>query len=518
MQGNKILIVFSDGVTSDTSKEQATIDLAHKYGIAINSIALGTTANIGDLKPMADATGGTFVQDAGTSATTNSALQKAFDDIYASFNTGYTVRVQVPSTTAGSIHKLKIEVSVNKAIVTSSDEITYTTPYSTKIAFTVDTWQRTSSSQQENVAFRVDALVTTEHCNLATNGVVLYAKNSASDWTNPTKIVMNPSQSCTAGKVETIQYSAYIPASLMQRYGIDYYVAATDKIGFTTLYPDSPTQNPMSIPVLPNAKPVITHTAVTTATKDQPLTIKGTVKDDTVKILSVELFYKRPWDVGYYRQAVENVLQTTNNFSFTIPSTLMNDTELHYYIVATDNFGVYSQFGASYAPKIVKVSAPTSTTTSNLNWILVGTGDFDRDGYEELVWHHKTTGEMFTWEPGSSSVTTLGYNKLPTISDTNWEVMAIADLNFDEYPDILLQNKASGAIKINLMHRYFIAYTRALPTTSTSVKVAGIADFDGDGFNDIALRDLNSGTNQVWYNLDNSLKTFALPTLKLLEN
>lgn len=517
-QGNKILMVFSDGSTSDSSKEQATIDLAKKYGIAINSIALGKGANINDLKPMAVATGGAFVADDGSSAANNNALQRAFNNIYASFNSGYTVRVQVPVKTAGSKHTLKVQVQINKALVTMTDSITYQVPYKTKIGFTLDTWKRSGLSQQENIPFKVDALITTDHCSLKYNSVVLYSKNVTSSWTNPSKVIMKAEKPCTSGKVETIKYTANIPASIMKRYGVNYYVSTTDKLGFSTLYPDNPSKNAMAISILPNARPAIAHTVVKTAPKNQALVIKGTVKDNTRKIASIELYYKRPFDISYYRQGKTNVNQTVNNFSFTIPAKLMNDTQMHYFIVATDDFGVQSSMGTSYAPKIVKVSVATPPLpTSKLNWVLQGSGDFNRNGFDELVWYNKTNGQMFTWEPGSSNTSGLKYNKLPTISDLNWVVMAISDLNFDEYPDIILQNKASGAIKIHMMHRYFTTYVRTLPTLSTSMKVVGIADFDGDGLKDIALRDLNTGVNKIWYNLDSSLKTIILPTLKMLD-
>jgi hypothetical protein len=146
--------------------------------------------------------------------------------------------------------------------------------------------------------------------------------------------------------------------------------------------------------------------------------------------------------------------------------------------------------------------------------MLKGTGDFDRDGLEELVWYNRITGQVIAWEPGSSN-TGIKQKSLPMIKDKNWDIMAIADLNYDEYPDMILQNRVTGAVKINYMHKYSNIYVTALPKLAKSIQIIGIADVDNDGLKDIVIRDLVNGSNFIWYNLDNSIKNVKLPTLKV---
>ncbi|MBF0517168.1 MAG: FG-GAP repeat protein, partial [Nitrospirae bacterium] len=61
-------------------------------------------------------------------------------------------------------------------------------------------------------------------------------------------------------------------------------------------------------------------------------------------------------------------------------------------------------------------------TMSDTNWEIVGTGDFNGDGITDIIWRHKTSGQNVIWLMNGIYVTDMVM--LPTISDMNWEIVA----------------------------------------------------------------------------------------------
>jgi len=58
---------------------------------------------------------------------------------------------------------------------------------------------------------------------------------------------------------------------------------------------------------------------------------------------------------------------------------------------------------------------------ADLNWEIVGTGDFNSDGKTDILWRNKSTGQNVVWLMNG---TTYGsYTWLPDVPDTNWEIV-----------------------------------------------------------------------------------------------
>ena len=70
-----------------------------------------------------------------------------------------------------------------------------------------------------------------------------------------------------------------------------------------------------------------------------------------------------------------------------------------------------------------------SGVIADLNWQIVGTGDFNADGYTDLVWHHNTEGWVSVWLLAGENLLEgrmLTPNRVP---DTNWRIQAVGDMN-----------------------------------------------------------------------------------------
>ncbi len=128
--------------------------------------------------------------------------------------------------------------------------------------------------------------------------------------------------------------------------------------------------------------------------------------------------------------------------------------------------------------------------------------DFNADGRADLVWRNRTTGQIIVWNMAGSAY--LAYSTIATPRgsqvDTNWTIGAIADFNLDERPDLVWQNRITGATEMWLNNGNGTVTPYALlPAPDINWRIGGAGDFNGDGFPDILWRDNATGRNLVWY-------------------
>ena len=78
---------------------------------------------------------------------------------------------------------------------------------------------------------------------------------------------------------------------------------------------------------------------------------------------------------------------------------------------------------------------------TDLNWQVAGTGDFNGDGKDDVLWRNASTGYNAIWNGGDNS------NGLPMgeVTDLNWKVAGTGDYNGDGKDDVLWRNASSGA-------------------------------------------------------------------------
>lgn len=85
-------------------------------------------------------------------------------------------------------------------------------------------------------------------------------------------------------------------------------------------------------------------------------------------------------------------------------------------------------------------SALLSISVADQNWQIVGSADFNQNGFDDLVWRNNTTGDNAIWYMNGGTVTsTSSFN---SVNDSNWRIFGVGDFNGNNAPDIYWHHRA----------------------------------------------------------------------------
>src|SRR5215475_2318160 len=122
-------------------------------------------------------------------------------------------------------------------------------------------------------------------------------------------------------------------------------------------------------------------------------------------------------------------------------------------------------------------------------WQVVGVGDFNGDGFADVLWFNTDTGALDVWLlDGQSHV--IAFPGLTAGCGSGcsppWRVVGVGDFNGDGFADVLWLNASSGALGAwlldgqgNVMAMPFLSWTCG-PGCSPPWQALGVGDFNGD--------------------------------------
>jgi len=126
-------------------------------------------------------------------------------------------------------------------------------------------------------------------------------------------------------------------------------------------------------------------------------------------------------------------------------------------------------------------------------WTIVGTGDLNGDGRDDMVWRH-TSGGVAGWlMNGTTATSTAMIGGAPN----EWQIAGIGDFNFDGKDDFVWRNTTTGAVAVWLLDGLTSTSQAIISGAPMSWDILAVADFDGDGRDDILLRNTD-GTVARW--------------------
>jgi hypothetical protein len=109
------------------------------------------------------------------------------------------------------------------------------------------------------------------------------------------------------------------------------------------------------------------------------------------------------------------------------------------------------------------------------NWTIVGAGDFNGDGRNDLVWRH-AQGWIAVWFMNGAQHLGTAVPSVDRVADTDWIIVGIWDPNGDGRPDFLWHRRRDGFIATWLMNGMTVVQTLVLnpaQVADTNWRIAG---------------------------------------------
>ena len=138
---------------------------------------------------------------------------------------------------------------------------------------------------------------------------------------------------------------------------------------------------------------------------------------------------------------------------------------------------------------------------SDMNWSIVGSADFNLDGEPDILWQH-TNGDISAWLMRGSQQLSGSLFVPSSTGQPDWRAVGIADMNRDGWQDILWRNRVTGQVSVWLMNGMTRIDGRLLtPDTvaDTNWEIVGTGDFNMDGWVDLVWRHKTQGSLSVWF-------------------
>ena len=131
------------------------------------------------------------------------------------------------------------------------------------------------------------------------------------------------------------------------------------------------------------------------------------------------------------------------------------------------------------------------------NWEIVTSGDFNKDGDADIVWRHNSTDAWKIWQM-QDGLRAAQTNWSDTFDPTHaWTVVGAGDTDKDGDDDIILNNAATGAVMIWQMQNYVVAAVHNVGSKA-GYTLNRIGDFNKDGDVDLLFRQNGADALITW--------------------
>jgi len=140
------------------------------------------------------------------------------------------------------------------------------------------------------------------------------------------------------------------------------------------------------------------------------------------------------------------------------------------------------------------------------NWKIVGTGDFNGDGRADLVWQHRD-GWLAVWYMIGANL--AGSTLLSPVQqpDLNWKIVGVGDFNGDFKPDLVWQH-TDGWLAVWYMSGVNLAGSALLnpaQVADPNWRIRAVIDLNGDGQTDLIWQHMSAGSLSAWLMNGNSV-------------
>jgi hypothetical protein len=137
--------------------------------------------------------------------------------------------------------------------------------------------------------------------------------------------------------------------------------------------------------------------------------------------------------------------------------------------------------------------AATVRSAHDDSWRPVGTGDFNHDGYTDIVWDSYTQVSVWLLQGTTTPFAT------PTW-DTDMHPLAVGDFDGDHNSDLVFYQPGAGvsAVIWRMNGTQTPVVSAPIPIGEPGWSISSVADFDRDGRDDILWRNWYDGRVRIW--------------------
>ena len=145
--------------------------------------------------------------------------------------------------------------------------------------------------------------------------------------------------------------------------------------------------------------------------------------------------------------------------------------------------------------------APAGPGVTDNNWQVRAVADMNGDGHTDLVMQHLTQGLLAVWLMNGNTMIEARLLNPSQLNDVSWRIVAAADFNADGHADQIFQNRNSGNISAWLMNgTNLLSGIAVTPSQVTNVawEIIGAGDLNADGKPDLLWQHQTMGTLTSW--------------------
>ena len=135
----------------------------------------------------------------------------------------------------------------------------------------------------------------------------------------------------------------------------------------------------------------------------------------------------------------------------------------------------------------------------NVGWRVAGTGDFNKDGKTDLLFQHDD-GTLAVWYMNGTKLDSAAFVQPQSPGDPNWRVVGVGDFNLDGNADLIFQHEDGSLALWYLDGIERASGVRFSPNSvqDTNWRVVGAADLNHDRKLDLVFQHRTDGTLAVW--------------------